>query len=190
MIQVIEASTMTSDEYLVWEELQEEKHEYVHGEIFAMGGARREHVLVSLNIASILKQHLRGTPCRTYISDMKLYIATMDAYFYPDVLVSCHKENHTAELSLSSPRLIIEVLSDSTEAYDRGEKFTAYRLIESLTEYMLVNIKTRSVECFRRTANNDWLLHVYVEEEVCQFESLELSIKMTDIFEDIVASQQ
>ncbi len=186
MIQVVEVSTMTPEEYLAWEELQEEKHEYVHGEIFAMGGARREHVLVSLNIASTLKQHLRGTPCRTYISDMKLSIAAMDAYYYPDVFVSCNKEDHQEEQSLSSPRLIIEVLSDSTEAYDRGEKFTAYRSIESLTEYMLVNIKARSVECFRRTANNDWLLHVYVEEETCKLESLDISIEMTDIFEDIV----
>ncbi len=190
MNQVIHANSMTPDEYLVWEELQEEKHEYVHAEIFAMGGARREHVQVAGNVFATLKQHLRGTPCRSYMSDMKLYIATMNAFYYPDVIVSCNKDDHQAEQFLSFPRLIVEVLSDSTEAYDRGAKFTAYRQIESLSEYVLVDIKTRSVECFRRTADNEWLLHVYVAEQQCQFESLDISIEMTDVFEDIVDSQQ
>ena len=81
MSQAVEANSMSADEYLAWEELQEEKHEYYHGEIFAMGGARREHVQVSLNIASALKQLLRGTPCRAYMSDMKLHVATMDTFF-------------------------------------------------------------------------------------------------------------
>lgn len=186
----VEASKMSADEYLAWEERQEEKHEYVHGEIFAMGGARREHVLVSLNIASILKQHLRGTPCRAYMSDMKLCIEAMDSFFYPDVIVSCNKNDHQADQFLSFPSLIVEVLSDSTEAYDRGAKFTAYRLLDSLKEYVLVNIKTRTVECFRRTAENDWLLHVYAGKEACDFVSLDVSIEMTDVFEDIVDEQQ
>jgi Uma2 family endonuclease len=109
MSQAVEANSMSADEYLAWEELQEEKHEYYHGEIFAMGGARREYVQVSLNIASALKPLLRGTPCRAYMSDMKLHVATMDTFFYPDVIVSCHKKDHQAE----------QYLSDSTEAYDR-----------------------------------------------------------------------
>ena len=190
MSKAVEASTITADEYLAWEELQEEKHEYVHGEIFAMGGARREHVLVSLNIAAILKQHLRGTPCRAYMSDMKLHVATMDAFYYPDVIVSCNKADHQADLFLTSPVLLVEVLSDSTEAFDRGAKFTAYRQLASLKEYVLVDIKARSVECFRRTADNDWLLHVYTDEAMCDFVSLDVSIEMQDIFEDIVDEQQ
>ncbi|WP_428353035.1 Uma2 family endonuclease [Methyloprofundus sp.] len=186
----VEASTMSADEYLAWEELQEEKHEYYHGEIFAMGGARREHVQVAGNVFAALKQHLRGTPCRAYMSDMKLHIGAMDAFYYPDVLVSCNKNDHQADQFLSFPSLIVEVLSDSTEAYDRGAKFTAYRQIASLKEYVLVDIKTRTVEFFRRTADNDWLLHVYTSEDVCDFVSLDVSIEMTDIFEDIVDEQQ
>ncbi|TXK95114.1 hypothetical protein BMR02_13175 [Methylococcaceae bacterium HT1] len=183
MSTAVVANSMSADEYLAWEELQEEKHEYVHGEIFAMGGARREHVLVSLNIASALKQHLRGTPCRAYMSDMKLRVASMDTFFYPDVIVSCNQKDHQAEQYLSFPTLIVEVLSDSTEAYDRGAKFTAYRQLAELKEFVLVDIKTRSVECFRRTADNDWLLHVYTDEDVCDFVSLDVSIEMKDIFE-------
>ncbi len=180
-----EAYTMTADDYLAWEELQEEKHEFVLGETFAMGGARREHVVVSLNMATSLKQHLRGTPCRTYISDMKLQVEQMDAYYYPDVMVSCDKGDQRAEQFLTQPSLIIEVLSDSTEAYDRGDKFAAYRKISSLKEYVLVDIKNRRVECFVRTADNDWLFHDYSSESVCRFSSVEVDVPLTDIFEDI-----
>ena len=189
-MQTAEASIFSADDYLAWEELQEEKNEYVHGEIFAMGGARREHVQAVGNVFAVLKQHLRDTPCRAYMSDMKLHVATMDAFYYPDVIVSCNKQDHQADQFLSSPSLIVEVLSDSTEAYDRGVKFKAYRQLASLKEYVLVDIKARNVESFRRTADNDWLLHVYTDENVCDFVSLDVSIEMTDIFEDIVDKQQ
>ena len=190
MSQVAENLVFSTEDYLAWEELQEEKHEYVNGEIFAMGGARGEHVIVSLNIASILKQYLRGKSCQTYMSDMKVHVESLDAFYYPDVVVSCSKNDYQAEQILSSPRLIVEVLSDSTEAYDRGDKFASYRQITSLNEYVLVNIKARTVECFRRTADNDWLLHVYANDDVCVFKSLDVSAEMSVIFEDIVASQQ
>ena len=196
MNQTAESHIFTADDYLAWEELQEEKHEYVKGEVFAMGGARQEyvtrqeHVQVSGNVFAALKQYLRGTPCRTYISDMKLRVEGMGAFYYPDVIVSCNKNDHQAEQLLSSPRLIVEVLSDSTEAYARGAKFAAYRQIASLKEYVLVNIKTRTLECFRRTTDNDWLLHVYTDEAVCDFVSLDVSVEMATIFEDIVENQQ
>ncbi len=185
MMQTAEPFTMTADDYLAWEELQEEKHEFVLGETFAMGGARREHVIASLNIAASLKQHLRGTPCRAYISDMKLQVEQMGAYYYPDVMVSCDKNDQRAEQFLTQPSLIIEVLSDSTEAYDRGDKFAAYRQIASLKEYVLIDIKSRRVECFRRTMDNDWLFHDYSNEPVCRLSSVEVDMPLADIFEDI-----
>ncbi|NOQ64003.1 MAG: Uma2 family endonuclease [Methyloprofundus sp.] len=186
MNQTAEQIIFSVDDYLVWEELQETKHEYVNGDIFAMGGARREHVNVSGNIFAFLKQHLHGTNCHPYVADMKVRVAELNAFYYPDVLVTCNKEDHLAEQFLSSPRLIIEVLSDSTEAYDRGKKFAAYRQIDSLTEYVLVNIKARTVECFRRTAENDWLLHIYANEDNCHFNSVDVAIELNTIFEDIV----
>ena len=190
MSQVAENLVFSAEDYLAWEELQEEKNEYINGEIFAMGDARGEHVIVSLNIASTLKQYLRGKPYQAYMFDMKVHIELLDAFYYPDVVVSCSKNDHQAEQFLLSPRLIIEVLSDSTEAYDRGDKFAAYRQVASLNEYILVNIKTRTVECFRRMADNDWLLHVYANDDVCVFMSLDVSIEMSVIFEDIVDKQQ
>ena len=184
-MQTAEEVVFDSQDYLAWEERQEQKHEFIKGEIFAMGGARREHVVVSLNIASLLKQHLRGIPCQAYIADMKLRVEQEDAFYYPDVMVSCDKNDQKADQYLSNPILIVEVLSDSTEAYDRGAKFAAYRQLASLKEYILVDIANRRLDCFRRADNNDWLLHVVDAQEKCDFVSLEVSVAMADIFEDV-----
>ncbi|MDD1622916.1 MAG: Uma2 family endonuclease [Methylococcaceae bacterium] len=175
----------TAEDFLAWEETQVEKHEFVAGEVFAMSGARQDHVLVSGNIYASLKQRLRGTPCRSYMADMKLKVEAADAFFYPDVMVSCHPEDRKAVQFLSQPTLIVEVLSDSTADYDRGGKFVAYRKLESLQEYLIVDIDNRRVECFRRTADNDWLLHDYVGEVDCHLNSLGLSLPLAEIFEDI-----
>jgi len=184
-MQTAEAIGFTNEDYLVWEEAQAQKHEFLNGEVFAMGGARQAHVVVSLNVAAYLKQHLRTKPCRTYISDMKLRVEQVDAFFYPDVMVSCDKSDHRAEQFISNPVVIVEVLSDSTEAYDRGAKFSAYRYIESLQEYFLIDIAEKRIECFRRTPDNDWLLHVYEAGSTCEFVGLQCSIALSDIFEDV-----
>ncbi|MGZ5001433.1 MAG: Uma2 family endonuclease [Methylomonas sp.] len=173
---------------MVWEKSQTEKHEFVAGEVFAMTGARQNHVLVSGNIYAALKQRLRGMPCRAYIADMKLRVEAADAFFYPDVMVSCHPDDRQAKQFLSHPTLIVEVLSDTTADYDRGGKFVAYRRLESLQEYLIVDIDNRRVECFRRTVDNDWLLHDYIGDAECQFTSLNISLPMTEIFEDIEAA--
>jgi len=171
--------------YLLWEETQVEKHEYVDGEVFAMTGARREHVVATLNLVAALKQALRGTPCQAYAMDMKLRVEQHNAFFYPDVMVSCSKKDHQAEQYLSEPKLIIEVLSESTAAFDRGNKFAAYRSLPSLQEYAIVDIEERRVECFRRTPENDWLLHDFCGEEHCQFSSLGLTVAMAVLFENV-----
>ncbi len=185
MEQPAETLIFDSEAFLEWEELQEDKYEFIQGEVFAMGGARREHVVVAGNMFATLKHNLKGKPCQTYISDMKLRVEQVDAFFYPDVMVSCDKEDHKAEQFLSNPSLIIEVLSDSTEAFDRGKKFAAYRQIKSLKEYVLIDIKAKRIDCFRRTAENDWLLHVSEEQDTCDFICLDISIALADIFEDI-----
>jgi len=175
----------TASDYLTWEETQVQKHEFVAGEVFAMTGARQDHVVVSLNIASALKQRLRGKPCRPYIADLKLKVEAADAFFYPDVMVSCHPGDLGNQQFISNPSLIVEVLSDSTAAYDRGGKFAAYRQLVSLNEYLIVDIDARRVECFRRTPDNEWLLHDYIGEVDCQLHSLSISLPLAEIFEDI-----
>jgi Uma2 family endonuclease len=178
----------SAGDYLAWEECQEEKHEYVAGEVFAMVGARREHVVVTLNLASALKQRLRGGRCQAYVSDLKLRVEPADAFFYPDVMVSCDQRDHESSLFISHPTLIVEVLSDSTAAYDRGDKFAAYRTLPSLREYVVVDIRARRLETFRRASDGDWLFHEYgADSETCPFASLAVSVPFGEIFENVPA---
>ena len=150
-----------------------------------MVGARQDHVVVSGNIFAALKQRLRGTSCRAYISDLKLRVEKADAFFYPDVMASCHPSDLQNQRYIEYPLLIVEVLSDSTAAYDRGGKFAAYRDLKSLQEYVIVDIDSRRVECFRRTIENEWLLHDYHGEVNCELHSLGISLALSEIFEDI-----
>ncbi|MCQ8118540.1 Uma2 family endonuclease [Methylomonas rosea] len=184
-MQTAEQIRFSAEDYLTWEDTQTEKHEFISGEVFAMTGARQDHVIVSLNIASALKQRLRDTPSRPYISDLKLRVKASDAFFYPDVMVSCHADDLKNARFIEHPSLIVEVLSDSTAAFDRGGKFAAYRKLASLQEYLIVDIEARRVECFRRTSDNDWLLHDYVDAVDCELTSLGIEIPMAEIFEDI-----
>ena len=182
----VQTPHFNAESYLQWEAQQPEKHEFYLGDIFAMVGARQEHVLVSGNIYASLKQYLRKTPCRAYISDMKLKLLEEDAFFYPDVMVSCSESDHRAEHFLTEPTTIIEVLSESTAVYDKGDKFAAYRTIKSLQEYILVDINAHRVESYRRTTQGEWLLHIFDDlEEECQLFSLEMTIPLSIVFEDI-----
>ena len=174
-----------ADAYLAWEAEQADKSEYVAGEVFAMVGVRRVHATVTLNIGAALRAHLRGTPCLPFIADMKLRVASADAFFYPDVMVSCDGRDRRADLFVEHPQLIVEVLSDSTAAYDRGAKFAAYRKIAALQEYALVDIDARRVEVFRRQSGNEWLLHDYTGESACHFASVQLTLDMGRVFEDV-----
>jgi Uma2 family endonuclease len=149
----------TTEDFLAWEETQTEKHEFVDGEVFqvhAMVGARRIHVDVAGNCYALLKAALRGTPCRPYLLDLKLQVA--EDIFYPDILVTCHPDDLAADIAVRHPTIIIEVLSDSTAAYDRGRKFAAYRRIAALAEYALIDPEARTIEVYRRTGADDWLL--------------------------------
>ena len=176
-----------AEAYLAWEDRQAEKHEYLRGEVFAMVGARREHVVVSGNLYAAFKQRLRGGPCQAYVADLKLRVEAVDAFFYPDVMVSCDSRDHAAGQFIAHPTLIVEVLSESTAAFDRGDKFAAYRTLPSLQEYVLVDIPSRRVESFRRTADHDWLFHEHRPDlGDCHFPALGVSIPFGEIFENVV----
>ena len=176
---------MTTEEFIAWEDQQPDKHEFVAGEVFAMGGARRIHVAVTLNIAAKLKEHLRGGPCRAFMADMKLEVKTAEAVFYPDVLVTCHPDDLKADLAMRHPKVIIEVLSESTAAYDRGDKFAAYRQLESLQEYALIDPDARRVEVFRRMESDDWLLMASESDKGLILKSLDFAAGLEAVFEDI-----
>ncbi|MBI5329286.1 MAG: Uma2 family endonuclease [Betaproteobacteria bacterium] len=176
---------MTAQEFIDWENAQPDKHEFLAGEVFAMVGARRIHVAITLNIAAKLKDHLRGGPCRAFMADMKLQVQTADAVFYPDVLVTCHPDDLKADLTMSHPKVIIEVLSESTAAYDRGEKFALYRQLESLQEYVLIDPDTRRIEVFRRMDSGDWLLAASESAQGLILKSLDFKADPDAVFEDV-----
>jgi Uma2 family endonuclease len=173
----------TTEAFLAWEEAQPDKHEYIGGEVFAMVGARRVHVAVAFNTATLLKSHLRGTPCRAFISDMKLDIG--GDVFYPDVLVTCHPADLAADLAMRHPKVIVEVLSESTAACDRGQKFAAYRRIAELEEYALIDPERRSIEVFRRTDSGDWLLMASEAERGLVLRSIDFVASAAAVFEDV-----
>ncbi len=179
----VRLSHLSVKDYLDLEEASDVKHEYVAGQIFAMVGTRDVHNTVALNIASRLRNHLRGGPCRTYISDMKVRVDAADAFYYPDLFVSCDPRD-TEPYYKRYPCLIVEVLSPSTEAVDRREKLRNYRMLETLKEYVLVSLEERKLEIFRREATGEWGVDTLVEGDPLELRSVGLSLSMADVYED------
>jgi Uma2 family endonuclease len=149
----------TPEEYLARERQAQYKSEYFNGEIFAMSGASREHNLISMNIGAALHFQLRQRPCEVYAGDMRVKVSLTGLYTYPDVVVVCEEPQfEDAEVdTLLNPTLVVEVLSPSTEDYDRGRKFEHYRTLASLQEYVLVAQDKRHVAHYVRQANNTWV---------------------------------
>ncbi len=171
--------------FLDWEADQPEKHEFLAGEVFDMVGARQDHVVVAGAVFARLREHLRGTRCRAYISDMKLEVLAADAMFYPDVMVSCDEADRQRPQAVQAPCLVVEVLSESTAAFDRGAKFGAYRQLPSLQEYLVVDIDRRHLELFRREAAG-WVLHeAEGEPRHLWLASVGLGLKDDDAFGDL-----
>ena len=174
------------EEYLKLEEKSNIKHEYIDGYAYAMAGAIDAHVTIALNLASSLRNHLRGSGCRVYIADMKARIESINRYFYPDVMVTCDRRDRETPKYKQFPCLIVEVLSDSTEAFDRGDKFADYQQFESLREYVLINVKRQRVECFRRNSEGLWVLQSYTAESgTFQLQSIEFEGTMEALYEDV-----
>lgn len=175
----------TAADYLAWEPAQLDRHEYIDGEAFAMAGAEDRHVTVSMNLAFALRQHLAGSPCRTYMSDMRLHVAAANSYFYPDVLVTCSALDLASPMVKTEPKLIAEVLSPSTAAYDRGLKFSHYRSIASLEEFVLIDLDTRSTDCYRKGADGLWVLHPFVRGATVVLASAALELSAAQLFAEV-----
>ena len=186
MIASPQKSYLTPEEYLQQENNSDIKHEYFDGEIFAMAGATDTHVTIALNMAILLRNHLRGSGCRVYISDMKVRIEKKNRFFYPDVMVTCETEDSKFSTYKKFPRLIIEVLSDSTEAFDRGDKFADYQFIPSLEEYVLINTKKARIECFRRANDGMWLLQFYeLDKTNFALTSIGFEDKIEEVYQEV-----
>jgi Uma2 family endonuclease len=187
---------LTPDEYLHMEAQSPVKHEYIDGQIYAMAGASDPHVTIAGNLFALLRSHVRGSGCRVYISDMKVPIEALNRFYYPDVLVTCDERDSEALLRSADretptykrfPTLIVEVLSDSTEAFDRGDKFADYQNLESLREYVLINTKRQRVECLRRNDEGLWVLQFYTPQQTSfRLDSIDFEETLEALYEDVV----
>lgn len=182
---------MTFDDWLATERAAREgRTEYVAGEVFAMAGGSEAHNLIVANVVGELRGQLKGRPCRVYPSDMKVRIPTADVGAYPDVMVICgerqfHDDRHDV---VTNPRLIVEVVSDSTEAYDRGQKFAYYRRLESLRTYLLIAQDRVAVDLYQRHDDGRWTLQSFdaLNAEM-MLSSIDARLALVEVYDKIDA---
>ncbi len=175
---------LTPEEYIAAERKATLKSEYLSGETVAMSGASDTHNLITMNTSTALYNQLSDRGCRIYASDMRVGISTGVSYFYPDIAVTCDKPHFEDDVfdTLINPQIIIEVLSDSTAGYDRGEKFIRYRQLESLQEYVLISQDQVLVEHYLRQGER-WILSEFSTlEDVLPLASIETELPLRQIY--------
>lgn len=182
---------MTPQEYLVWEEAQPLRYEYLNGEVVAMTGGTIPHNQVAVNLSAVLKAHVRGKGCKVLTSDAKVAVSESGPFHYADVSVTCDDRDRAARQYIRYPCLIVEVLSPSTEAVDRGEKFRQYRRIETLQEYVLIDPDRPGLECYRLNERGNWELVQSVGSEAnpetteVYLASLDCRFPLALLYEDV-----
>ena len=178
---------LTPEEYLALERKADTKHEYLHGEIIAMSGASFAHNIITANITTALNNQLSESDCIVVASDMRVRTHPEASYFYPDVLVVCDQprfEDSTFDILLN-PSVLVEVLSPSTETYDRGEKFKHYQQLTSLREYLLVSQEEVCIELYRRQETRWKLIESRSLEDVLSLASIDCTLTLSDIYNRI-----
>lgn len=171
-------------EYLEQERSSEKKHEFLSGEVFALAGGTIEHGRLCSRVTAALLVALQGRPCEAFSSDVRVRVLATDLATYPDVSVVCGRIERDPEdaNTLVNPIVLVEVLSDSTEAYDRGEKFAHYRCIPSLLEYVLVSQRRPRIEVFRRNEDGSWTLYVAGASASVKLTSIGCTLSVDDIY--------
>jgi Uma2 family endonuclease len=174
---------MSPEEYLEFEHHSDIKHEYIDGEIYAMAGTTKAHNTISLNLAILFREKLRNSNCQTFMADIKVNVSNQKRFFYPDIVVTCDDNDDVNAYDIKFPKVIVEVLSESTETFDRGKKFQYYRTILSLQEYILVSSQEYLIECFRRTKNDLWTLQTYEGlNAILRIENLAIDAPLSEIY--------
>lgn len=189
MITTLQHPHLTPQEYLDWEPLQDIRYEYIDGEIYAMTGSTLPHSEIAINLTTLLKNYLRGKGCRILGSDAKVGINENGPFLYADVSVTCDSRDRTALKFVRYPSLIAEVLSPSTEAYDRGGKFAQYRRFASLKEYVLISSEDISIEIFRLNEKGKWELTPYTQGDEIHFTSIDMRFSIKQLYEDITLTE-
>lgn len=177
----------TPSEYLALENQAQYKHEYRNGEIISMAGGTINHNEIVTNLCTLLKIALKGQKYRVFIGDVRLWIPQHNQYTYPDVMVIGGEPiYHQGNTTITNPLLIIEVLSQSTQDYDRGTKLTYYRSIPELQEYILIDQYSSKIEQFSKNEQGYWFLREYDQlEDILSLASLNLSLNIIDIYEQV-----
>jgi len=188
-VDVRKRKRITEAQYLAMERASETKHEFLDGEVYAMTGASERHNLIDMSVSTSLFNQLRGKPCRVYPSNMRLKVAVTGLYTYPDISVVCGRTELADESTdtLLNPALIIEILSKTTAGYDRGEKFSQYRRIPTLKEYLLISQTRCLVEHYLRQPDGKWLLTEYSDlADVIELPSIGCRLALSEVYEQVM----
>lgn len=186
-MQTAKVPEISVEDYLAGELVSHIKHEYVDGAVYAMAGGTREHAEIAGNIFALLHTHLRGKPSRVFNSDLKVYVASVNCYYYPDLAVSCDARDlgpPSGRQFIEYPCLIVEVLSKTTENIDRREKLAAYRTSATLQEYVLVDQYRLRVEVYRR-ADQGWLHEILGLGDELDLRSVDVRASLDTIYANV-----
>lgn len=176
---------ITPEEYFVWEEQQLEKHELLDGQVYAMSGGSVNHGRLAIRLTAMLDNHLENSGCITGNSDIKINIIETNNYTYPDASVTCDERDKTTSNYFTYPCLIVEVLSPSTEAYDRGSKFRMYRHNPVLQDYLLVSSTSIEMDLYHKKDTGEWLIINYQEGDTVELKSVNLSFAIEQVYRNL-----
>jgi Uma2 family endonuclease len=176
---------ITPEEYFVWEEKQLEKHELIDGQVYAITGGSKNHSLISVRLITLFSNYLEGSSCEVGNSDLRINIVETNNYIYPDVSVTCDDRDQTTTQYITYPRLIVEVLSPSTEAYDRGGKFRLYRQNPVLQDYLLVSSTRVEIDLYHKNEAGDWLIINHPAGDTIELKSINLNFAIEQIYRNL-----
>jgi len=179
---------MSPSEFIAWERNEEEKHEYLQGEILGMSGASLNHNKIHTNLIGELYIKLKGKACSVYPAELRLYVKAKESYFYPDATIICGEPEMADDQfdMIVNPSVIFEILSPSTSDYDMGRKFFFYMQIASLKEYIMVDSQKTSIRVWRKSTDQNWNFHELNEaSDLLSIETIRESLKVSDLYNDV-----
>ena len=180
----------TPEEYFIWSEKQLEKYEYIDGKVFAMSGGSVNHGRIAIRLTGLFDTHLANSTCITGNSDINLNILEANSYTYPDASVTCDDRDKTTTQYITYPCLIVEVLSTSTESYDRGGKFRLYRKNSSLRDYLLVSSTSIEMDLYHKNDAGEWIIVNYKEGDIVELKSINLSFPIEQVYRNLILTPE
>ena len=181
---------LTPKEYFAWEEKQLEKHEYIEGQVYAMSGGSRNHSLIAVRFTTLFSNHLAESSCDVCNSGLRIKIVKTENYIYPDASVTCDDRDKTTTQYITYPCLIVEVLSPTTEAYDRGGKFRLYSNNPLLQDYLLVSSTSIEIDLYHKKDNGEWIIINYKEGDMIELKSINLTFAIAQIYRGLTLAPE